>query len=102
LWYSFGHLGEEPWAWTSDDRRLSKTMTTYWANFARSGDPNGPSVPTWPVFSKKGGQTLYLGTPIVVGAAPDANSLAVFDAVYARVRGDAKTQADSAVGQVGK
>ena len=102
LWYSFGHLGQEPWAWMSDDRVLSKAMTTYWTNFAKTGDPNGPSVPTWPRFGKVRGQALYLGTPIAVGGAPDANSLAVFDAVYARVRGESKTQADSAVGEGGK
>jgi para-nitrobenzyl esterase len=77
-------------------------MTTYWTNFAKTGDPNGPSVPTWPKFGKVRGQALYLGTPIAVGGAPDVNSLAVFDAVYARVRGEAKTQADSAVMQRGK
>jgi para-nitrobenzyl esterase len=77
-------------------------MTTYWTNFAKAGDPNGPSVPTWPRFEKASGRTLYLGTPIAVGGAPDADSLAVFDAVYARVRGDPKTQADSAVRQRGK
>jgi para-nitrobenzyl esterase len=102
LWYSFGHLGQEPWAWTSYDRVLSKAMTTYWTNFAKTGDPNGPSVPTWPKFGKVRGQALYLGTPIAVGGAPDVNSLAVFDAVYARVRGEAKTQADRAVMQRGK
>ncbi len=29
------------------DRHLSDAMTSYWANFAARGDPNGPSLPVW-------------------------------------------------------
>lgn len=33
---------------TAAQRRLSATMTAYWARFAATGNPNGPGTPTWP------------------------------------------------------
>lgn len=35
---------------TDTDRATAKTFNAYLANFAKSGDPNGPTVPAWPAF----------------------------------------------------
>ena len=35
---------------TPDQRRLSDQMIRYWANFARTGDPNGADLPPWHPF----------------------------------------------------
>ncbi|PKW14867.1 carboxylesterase/lipase family protein [Saccharopolyspora spinosa] len=36
---------------TEAQRQLAATINRYWANFARSGDPNGPDLPGWQTFS---------------------------------------------------
>ena len=51
LWYTFGSLTEgvppaRPWKkW---DFELADTMSSYWANFIKTGDPNGEGLPPWP------------------------------------------------------
>ncbi|XP_048210704.1 carboxylesterase 5A [Perognathus longimembris pacificus] len=36
---------------TEKEKLLSKKMMNYWANFARSGNPNGGDLPHWPAYN---------------------------------------------------
>jgi para-nitrobenzyl esterase len=40
------------------DRKIAKQMNTYWANFAKSGDPNGTGLPRWPPMTLAKDETL--------------------------------------------
>ncbi|KAG9469583.1 hypothetical protein GDO78_020154 [Eleutherodactylus coqui] len=35
---------------TDAEKALSRNMMRYWANFARTGDPNCPGLTTWPLY----------------------------------------------------
>ena len=87
LWYVFDHLDQSPWNWTAGDRRLAGEMSSYWVNFAKSGDPNGPGVPPWPAFTNAESKVQYLADPITVGGVANISGLTVFDSVYTVVRG---------------
>ncbi len=43
------------------DRRIADLMSSYWANFAASGDPNGEGLPVWPAVDAKTPATMELG-----------------------------------------
>lgn len=57
--YVFGTLQISTWNWLpfeSVDSHLSEILQTYWTNFAKTGNPNGPDVPGWTEF-EGGAQT---------------------------------------------
>jgi para-nitrobenzyl esterase len=62
--YVFGTLDVLKRPWTDVDRTLSKTMMTYWANFAATGNPNGAGVPTWPAFDPARPTLMRLGEKV--------------------------------------
>lgn len=65
------------------DYAISETVSTYWTNFAKRGDPNGPGVPAWPEFKDTDRQVMYFHNDAKPGPVPSAAALEVLDAYYA-------------------
>ncbi len=46
--YCMGNLGLiKDYAWTKDDYKVSETMLNFFANFIKTGNPNGSGLPEW-------------------------------------------------------
>src|SRR4029078_4716049 len=59
--YVFNNLLPGP-AWTDADRAPADAMSSYWVNFATTGDPNGKGLAAWPAYRDKAtGRAMVLG-----------------------------------------
>ncbi|MCC3157245.1 carboxylesterase family protein [Hymenobacter sp. 15J16-1T3B] len=69
--YALGNLATNTvYAWTPDDYKVSDVMQRYFANFIKTGNPNGGRLPTWPVAPAAAPQQLRLDVTTQAEAAP--------------------------------
>ena len=61
--YVFGTL---PKGLGEKDEKLSESVCRYWANLAKTGNPNGAGLPAWPVYAADKDECLELGDEIKV------------------------------------
>ncbi|HEY4364025.1 MAG TPA: carboxylesterase family protein [Bryobacteraceae bacterium] len=86
LAYMFNNPGNA--AWTDVDKQLADTMTTYWVNFAATGDPNGKGLPQWQPYNVKNNdaKAMVFSDTAQFGPQIDAPRLAFFDKYYEVVK----------------
>ena len=75
--YVFGTHGS--WMSTNEiDHRLTKQTVSYWTQFAKSGNPNGDGLPTWPAFKESGNQVMTFGDVAEATDAPEPELCRLF------------------------
>ena len=61
--YVFRHLQVFDWPWEDVDRALENVVSSYWLNFAHSGDPNGSDLPEWSALDPGVPRAMRFGAP---------------------------------------
>lgn len=62
--YAMGNLvTNTTYAWTREDYKVSAMMESYFANFIKTGNPNGPALPKWNA-NVKGGAVTYINIDV--------------------------------------
>jgi para-nitrobenzyl esterase len=66
LEYVFNNL-VSPWPYKDGDRRLAAVMSSYWTNFAKSGNPNGSGLPQWKPYDPNNEPYMEFGRSPAMG-----------------------------------
>jgi para-nitrobenzyl esterase len=59
--YVFDNLSLLNRPWEALDHTLADQVSSYWTDFAETGDPNIPDLPNWPKFDPGQEETMQLG-----------------------------------------
>ena len=87
--YAMGNLHlNKVFAWTDEDRKVSETMQGYFANFIKTGNPNGQGLPNWPVGTvDASGTAQRIRIDVETKAEPEPRARYLFqDEVYSTAR----------------
>lgn len=81
--YVFGNLGGPGGSPRPEDVAMSELMMSYWVNFARTGDPNGPGLPKWSKFGEFTQQAMHFDAQPGMRPVPNLKQLQALEAYYA-------------------
>ncbi len=87
----FAGIGGGAGATHPEEVAMSDLVSTYWTNFAKSGDPNSAGLPRWPAFTDASQQVLFLDAAPSARPVPNMEQLKAWEAYYAWRREQAKT-----------
>ena len=64
---------------SADDQRLADTMSSVWAQFAKTGNPSIPSLPAWQPYTKANGELMVFDYECKIRNNPDRKLEEIID-----------------------
>jgi para-nitrobenzyl esterase len=87
--YVFGNFDARLGPPSAADVALADRISSYWVNFAKNGEPNGPGLPAWPAFDENTQQVLYIDGTIAAKPIPNQPQLQALNEYYSWRRAEA-------------
>jgi len=81
--FVFGPMGVSSRIPLPEDLAVSDLMGRYWTNFAKTGDPNGAGLPSWPAFDEDEQQVMVFDDDTGARRVPNREQLEAMDAYIA-------------------
>jgi para-nitrobenzyl esterase len=69
-----------------EDLALSDMISSYYVNFAVTGNPNGKGLPSWPAFTDKNPQVMVFDAAPSARTYPVLERVRLFDPYFERIR----------------
>ena len=79
LAYVFNNVGRLGVGWEEHDVHLADVISSYWVNFARTGDPNGQELPIWPTYRADADELMEFGSSVMAIPNPRGAELDLVD-----------------------
>ncbi|QDK80973.1 carboxylesterase family protein [Spirosoma sp. KCTC 42546] len=80
--YAYNNLHTLNRPWEPVDQSLADAMSSYWVNFAKTGNPNGKNLPKWVAYTPAIENVLILDTTIQNRLLPTKPQLAFWETYY--------------------
>ncbi len=77
--YVFQTLGSPEKAARPEELKLSDMMSSYWLNFAKTGDPNGEGLPEWPSYNNTENKVMIFDEAPGAQPLPELEKIKVYD-----------------------
>lgn len=80
--YAYNNLHTLNRPWEPVDQQLADAVSSYWVNFARTGNPNGKNLPNWPAYKPAAEHVIILDKTIQSQPLPTKPQLAFWEDYY--------------------
>jgi len=84
--YVWDHITTDASQYEEVDRTLSRAIAGAWVQFAKTGNPNGASLPQWPAYTAPEYRLLEYGNEITIRSNADSPNIDFFQRVFETMR----------------
>lgn len=75
-----------PRQWTANDYKLADQMSSYWTNFAKTGNPNSDDLPHWPNWTSDNPQVMHFSQTPELGEVANTEQLEAIEGYFSAKR----------------